>query len=64
MEKDPVAVNVSVDIEAIKSDLIETIKEGFKGIEYSFDMSIDRQKLATIIAESDVSGRTFQMRTI
>jgi hypothetical protein len=65
LKKDPVAVNVSVDIEAIKSDLIETIKEGFKGIEYSFDMSIDRQKLATIIAESDVSnGRTFQLRTI
>jgi galactitol-specific phosphotransferase system IIB component len=64
LKKDPVAVNVSVDIDAIKSDLIETIKEGFKGIEYSFDMSIDRQKLATIIAESNVSGRTFQMRTI
>jgi len=65
LEKDPVAVNVSVDIEAIKSDLIETIKEGFKDIEYSFDMSIDRQKLATIIAESTVShGRTFQMRAI
>jgi len=63
LEKDPVAVNVSVDIDAIKSDLIETIKEGFKDIEYSFDMSIDRQKLATIIAESVVSGgRTFQMR--
>lgn len=64
LEREPTEVNVSIDIEAIKRDLVETIKEGFEEAEYNFDLAIDREKIATVIARSKTStGRAFQMRS-
>jgi hypothetical protein len=57
-------VNVKIDIDSLKTDLIKTIKEGFSESEYSFNLSLDKERIATIISKTNVGGRQFQMRTI
>ena len=63
LEEKTTDVNVNIDIEAIKADLVDTIQEGFKDAKYSFELAIDRERIATVIARSaTTSGETFQMR--
>lgn len=64
--KVPTEVNVNVDIESIKRDIVETLAQGlttgFADANYKFAMKIDGTQLATIIADTKTSRKeNFQM---
>jgi len=64
LEQAPAEVNVNVDIESLKADLIATLKEGFDNTEHNFELVVDSTRIANVVAKSTTSDRrTFQMRT-
>jgi len=65
LEQAPAEVNVNVDIESLKADLIATLKEGFDNAEHNFELVVDSTRIANVVAKSTTSDRrTFQMRTV
>ena len=65
LEQAPAEVNVKVDIESLKADLIATLKEGFDNTEHNFELVVDSTRIANVVAKSTTSDRrTFQMRTV
>jgi len=58
----PTEVNVKVDIQSIKSDIVSAIMSGFEEANYSFNMFVDREQIATVISKSTTAqGKTFSM---
>jgi len=58
----PTEVNVKVDIQSIKSDIVNAIMSGFEEANYSFNMFVDREQIATVISKSTTAqGKTFSM---
>ena len=59
-------VNVNVDINKIKADIVSAIREGltegFNQADYGFNLFIDRQQIATVMSESEtIEGNRFSM---
>ena len=61
VESMPTEVNVKVDVEAMKSDIIKAINEGFGSANYGFNLTLDGTSIATALSVvRDRSGRTIQ----
>lgn len=59
-------VNISVDIDKIKNDIIAALKsgltDGFENANYGFNLAIDGERIATVISNlATIDGSTFQM---
>ena len=61
VESMPTEVNVKVDVEAMKSDIVNAINEGFGSAKYGFNLTIDGTSIAnSLTMVKDKSGRTIQ----
>lgn len=62
VESMPTEVNVKVDVEAMKSDIIKAINEGFGSANYGFNLTIDSTSILTSLTlAKDKLGQKIQM---
>jgi hypothetical protein len=62
VESMPTEVNVKVDVEAMKSDIIKAINEGFGSANYGFNLTLDGNSILTSLTLArDKIGQKIQM---
>lgn len=62
VESMPTEVNVKVDVEAMKSDIIKAINEGFGSANYGFNLTLDSTSILTSLTLArDKLGQKIQM---
>ena len=61
VESMPTEVNVKVDVEAMKADIVKAINEGFGSANYGFNLTLDGASILTSLSVTkDKVGRTIQ----
>lgn len=61
VESMPTEVNVKVDVDAMKADIIKAINEGFGSANYGFNLTLDGTSILTSLSmTTDKKGRTIQ----